>query len=80
MTSSGTDYCYSISGTKLPDIFCEGESASLTSFFNFFLFLQIRQTVDKTFVVSTKSSEGLTCLLVSTTHFLLEEAGGMEVS
>ena len=64
MTSCGIDCRYSISGTKLSDIFCEGQSASLTSFFNF-LFLQIRQTVGKTFVVSTKSSEGLTCLLVS---------------
>ena len=80
MTSSGIDYRYSISSTKLSDIFCEGESAPLTSFFRFFLFLQIRQTVGKMFVVSTKSSEGLTCLLVSTTHFLLEEAGGVEVS
>jgi hypothetical protein len=35
MTSSGIDYRYSVSGTKLLDIFCEGESASLTSFFRY---------------------------------------------
>lgn len=79
MTSCGIDYRYSISGTKLSDLFCEGQSASLTSFFNF-LFLQIPQIVGKTFVVSTKKLWGINMFIGFETHFLLEEAVEVEVS